>query len=309
MSTQNKVISIIGATGLQGGAIVESLLASGEFKVRAITRDVKSANAEALTKKGAEVVAGNILEPATIKKAIAGSYGLFAVTNYWDKDQMGKEFEIGKSLVDVAKEEKITHFIWSTLPDTVTESKGKYKVPVFTGKGLVEQYAKEAKFPYHTYVAAPFYYSNFQVYPFFKPKKNEDGTLSLVLPTKLTTSIEMGDVRELGPVVSNAFRNPKGWGQGEYIAVVGDNLPLSEILKALSDQVGTKVTLQSVPGETYKTFFPGADGFVEVFEWYEEYGYNGRQHDLTSGHKAKGSACKSFVEWLKETQFKWTSFQ
>jgi len=167
----SKVITVLGATGQQGGPIVESLLASGEFKVRAVTRDVKSANAQALAKKGVEVVAGNILEPATIKKAIAGSYGLFAVTNFWEKDQMGKEFEIGKSIIDVAKEEKITHFIWSTLPDTVKESKGKYKVPHFTHKALVEEYAKEAKFPYHTYIAAPFYYSNFQNFPLFKPKK------------------------------------------------------------------------------------------------------------------------------------------
>jgi len=119
----------------------------------------------------------------------------------------------------------------------------------------------------------------------------------------------MGDVREVGPVVSTAFRNPKGWGNGEYIAVVGNKLPLSEILTALSDQVGTKVTLQSVPGETYKTFFPGAEEIVDMFEWFDEYGYNGREKDLTSGHKAKGSACKSLVEWLKETNFQFTSFQ
>jgi len=303
---QTRIISVLGATGQQGGAIVASLLSGGEFKVRAITRDVKSANAQALEKKGAEVVAGNILEPATIKKAIAGSYGLFAVTNFGDKDQRGKEFEIGKTLVDVAKEEKITHFIWSTLPNTVKESKGKYKVPHFTHKSLVEEYAKAAKFPYQTYVAAPFYYSNFQAV--FKPKKNEDGTLSLGLPAKLTTNIEMGDVRELGPVVLNALRNPKGWGNGEYIAVVGEKLSMTEILKALSHQVGTEVKLQSIPGEIFKNFFPGAGELVDMFEWFDEYGYNGRQHDITSGHKAKGSACKTFEEWLKETQFKFTSF-
>jgi len=305
----SKVISVLGATGQQGGGIVDALLASGEFKVRAITRDVKSASAEALAKKGAEVVAGNILEPATIKKAIAGSYGLFAVTNFWEKDQMGKEFEIGKSIVDIAKEEKITHFIWSTLPNTVKESKGKYKVPHFTHKGLVEEYAKEAKFPYHTYVAAPFYYSNFQSFPAFKPKKNEDGSFSFALPMKETTNMDMGDVRDLGPVVVNVLRNPKGWGNGEYIAVVGERLPMSEILKALSAQVGKKVTLQSIPGDTYKTFFPGAEELVDMFDWFDEYLLMGPNLDVTGGHKAKGSPCKPFAEWLKEVNFQFTSFQ
>jgi len=125
---------------------------------------------------------------------------------------------------------------------------------------------------------------------------------------KLTTTIDIGDVRELGPVVSNAFRNPKGWGNGEYIAVVGEQLPVSEILKALSNQVGTQVTLQSVPLEVYKTFFPGADEIADMFGWFDEYGYNGRFHDVTSGHKAKGSQLKSFPEWLKESQFQFTSF-
>jgi len=171
MSTQNKIISIIGATGQQGGAIADSLLSSGEFKVRAITRDVKSASAEALATKGAEVVAGNILDPESIKKAIAGSYGLFAMTNFWEKDQMGKEFELGKSLVEVAKDAKITHFIWSTLPNVEKESKGKYKVPHLTHKALVDDYVRAAKFPYYSFVLLPFYYSNFKFFPVFKPKK------------------------------------------------------------------------------------------------------------------------------------------
>jgi len=126
---------------------------------------------------------------------------------------------------------------------------------------------------------------------------------------KLTTTLDVGDVGDLGPVVLNALRNPKGWGNGEYIAVVSERIAISEILKALTNQVGTEVKLQSIPGETYKTFFTGADELVDMFEWFDEYGYMGRQHDLASGHKAKGSACKTLVEWLKDTPFKFTSFQ
>jgi len=302
----SKVISVLGATGAQGGAVVAALLATKEFKVRGITRDTKSASAQALAEKGVEVVQGNILEPATIKKAIEGSYGFFAVTNFAEKDQHGKEFEIGKTLVDAAKEAKITHFVWSTLPDTVTESKGKYKVPHFTHKSLVEQYAKTAGFPYHTYVAAPFYYSNFGA--FFKPKKNEDGTLSFLLPLKPTTLIDVGDVKEMGPVVANVFRNPKGWGNGEYIAVVAERLSMSEILNAFSEQVGVKVNLQTIPHETFKTWFPGAEELADMFGWFDEFHYNGGSHDITRGHKAKGTALKPFAEWLKETQFKFTNF-
>jgi len=301
-----KLVTVVGATGAQGGSIVHYLLASGEFQVRGITRDVKSAAAQALAKKGVEVVAGNVLEPETIKKAIAGSYGLFTVTNFWEQDQMGKEFEIGKKLVDLAKEAKITHFIWSTLADAEEESKGKYHVEHFTHKAKVEQYAKSAGFPYHTYIAAPFYYQNFNGFPIFKPTKKEDGSLEFTFPFPETTPFSIGDISEIGACVATAFRNPKGWGNGDLIAQVGEHTPFSEILKALSAHLGVKVTLNKISREAYSKSFPKADEIAEMFDWFHEYGYYGRKVDLTSGHKAKGSACRPFAEWLKETNFQFT---
>jgi len=307
--TSKKIISVVGATGAQGGSVVDYLLQSGEFHVRGITRDVKSEAAQALAKKGVEVVAGNVLEPETIKKAIAGSYGFYALTDFWNKDQMGKEEQIGKSLVDVAKEAKITHFMWASLADCATESKGKYQVAHFTDKAKVEQYARKAGFPYHTYVAAPFYYQNWGNFFFVKPFKQEDGSLSFSLPVPETTYFSMGDISEFGSNVLAAFRNPKGWGNGDYIAVIGEHAPLGEIFKVLGAHLGKKVTLQQVSKEAYFKAFPfKADELYEMFEWFRDYGYYGRLVDLTSGHKAKGSALKGFAEWLRETKFEFTSF-
>ena len=39
MSNTKKLIAVVGATGLQGGAVVRALQASGRFKVRALTRN------------------------------------------------------------------------------------------------------------------------------------------------------------------------------------------------------------------------------------------------------------------------------
>jgi len=119
---------------------------------------------------------------------------------------MGKEAEIGKGLVDAAKEAKITHFIWSSLADVETESKKKYHVPHFTDKAKVEEYAKTAGFTYHTYFGAPFYYQNWGV--FFKPKTTEDGSLEFTFPIPETAVISMGDTNEFGSVVAGAFKNP-----------------------------------------------------------------------------------------------------
>lgn len=61
MSTQKKVVTVFGATGTQGGSVIESILgdsrASSQFAVRGITRDVSKPKSKALAEKGVEVVA------------------------------------------------------------------------------------------------------------------------------------------------------------------------------------------------------------------------------------------------------------
>lgn len=49
MSSIKKIIAVSGATGVQGGGVVRSLLADGEFAVRALTRDITSAKAKGLS--------------------------------------------------------------------------------------------------------------------------------------------------------------------------------------------------------------------------------------------------------------------
>lgn len=56
----SKILTVFGATGNQGGSVIEAILAdpalSKEYKIRAITRDTSKPAAKALAAKGAEVV-------------------------------------------------------------------------------------------------------------------------------------------------------------------------------------------------------------------------------------------------------------
>jgi len=313
----SRIITVFGATGAQGGSVVDYLLASGEFKVRGVTRDLKSAAAEALTKKGVEVVVGNLLEPETLKKSVAGSYGVFAVTQFWE--QRGKETEIVKNLIDIAKEAKITHFIWSTLPNLDVESKGKYTFSGWSDKARADDYVKKACFKYHTFVAAPLYYQNWGT--FYKPKKEKDGSLVFTFPhATRDTRLAQGDIREIGIVVTHAFQNPEGWGYGDYIAQVGEEKPLGEFLDALSEHLGVPIHLNTLSAEAYMSLFPDtkvATGFMDyvsdayvasvnvtAFGYFRDFGYYPSSYDIRSGHKAKGSALRSFREWLKDVNFK-----
>lgn len=77
-----KIIAVMGATGAQGGGLVQAIMndKSGEFAARAITRDVNSDKAKALAKQGVEVVAADADNPESLKKAFAGAYGAYCVT-------------------------------------------------------------------------------------------------------------------------------------------------------------------------------------------------------------------------------------
>ena len=91
--SDKKIIAVFGATGAQGGGLVRAILndANSEFTVRAVTRDANSDKAKELVKMGAEVVTANIDDPESIKRALAGAYGAYFVTFFWDHFSPEKE--------------------------------------------------------------------------------------------------------------------------------------------------------------------------------------------------------------------------
>ncbi len=64
MTTPRKLILVVGATGAQGSAVIDSLLAPrpdgtpSPYSVRALTRDPQSRRAKQLTSKGVQCVQG-----------------------------------------------------------------------------------------------------------------------------------------------------------------------------------------------------------------------------------------------------------
>ena len=65
----SKILTVVGATGAQGGSVVASALKSGYYKVRGVTRNVESAAAKALTAKGVEMVTADTNDVASLVKA------------------------------------------------------------------------------------------------------------------------------------------------------------------------------------------------------------------------------------------------
>src|SRR6185369_1561884 len=119
--------------------------AAGEFTARAITRDVNSEKAKALAQAGAEVVAGDADDAASLDRAFEGAYGAYCVTFFWDHFSPERELAQAQAQATAAKEAGLRHAVWSTLEDTrrwvplddnrMPTLMGKYKVPHFDTKG------------------------------------------------------------------------------------------------------------------------------------------------------------------------------
>ncbi|KAG9776185.1 hypothetical protein KCU88_g4950, partial [Aureobasidium melanogenum] len=145
-----KIITVFGATGNQGGSTLSAILnnpeLSAKYKIRAITRDPSKPSAQALASKGAELAKADLTDLASVKSAIAGSYGVFAVTNYWEKMSKEGEFQQGRNIVDACKEQGIKHLVWSSLPHVTKLTDGHLaKVEHFDSKAEVAEYAEQVK--------------------------------------------------------------------------------------------------------------------------------------------------------------------
>lgn len=81
-----KIITVYGATGTQGGSVVNSLLEnkSGNFKIRGITRNPDSDKAKALAARGVEVVKADGLVKSQMLEAFKGTWAVFLNTNSVD---------------------------------------------------------------------------------------------------------------------------------------------------------------------------------------------------------------------------------
>src|SRR3954471_14000024 len=171
MDTKNngkKLIAVVGATGKQGGAVVRALQASGQFNVRALSRD-PSKHRELAD----EVVEADLNRPEILKAAFEGAHGVFLVTNFFQEAGVD-ELKQATAAVHAAKEAGVKHLIWSTLPNVEAISGGKFHVPHFTGKAKVDSIVKAAGFASHTFVIAPFYFQNLT--GVLGPQKLPDGS-------------------------------------------------------------------------------------------------------------------------------------
>ncbi len=74
---------VIGATGTQGGAVADHLLAN-DHTVHALTRSPEGDAARALADRGAQIVEGDLSDTEALTEAMAPVDVAFVMTNFWE---------------------------------------------------------------------------------------------------------------------------------------------------------------------------------------------------------------------------------
>jgi uncharacterized protein YbjT (DUF2867 family) len=306
---QPKIITVFGATGAQGGGVARAILSdkSKEFTVRAVTRDPGTDKAKELAQLGAEVVAANIDDPASLTKALAGAYGAYFVTFYWAHFSPEKELEEAKQMAQAAKEAGLQHVIWSTLEDTrkwvpldndsMPTLMGKYKVPHFDAKGEADKFFTGLGVP-TTFLRASFYWDNF-IHFGSGPKRGADGKLYLTLPLddKKMAGIAAEDI---GKCAFGIFKKGKEL-VGKTIGVAGEHLTGKEMAEALSNALGQEVRYNNISAESFRKLgFPGSDDLGNMFQFYRDFDEVCNSVRNVEYSKQLNPELKSFNTWLGE---------
>ena len=306
-TTDKKIIAVVGATGAQGGGLARAILndKNGPFALRAITRNVNSDKAKALADAGAEVVAADLDDVKSLKKAFEGAHGAYCVTNFWEHFKPEKELSQARNMAQAAKEAGVKHVIWSTLEDTrksiplsddrMPTLMGKYKVPHFDAKGEADAIFTELGVP-TTFLLTSFYWENL-IYFGMGPKRGADGKLAITLPmgNKKLASISSEDIGKTAYAIFEAGDEMIG----KTVGIAGGHLTGAQIAKSLSKALGQPVVYNAVTPAAFRAFgFPGAEDLGNMFQFNCEFEQDFCDARNISETKSLNPELKTFDRWL-----------
>jgi uncharacterized protein YbjT (DUF2867 family) len=302
-----KIISVLGATGAQGGGLVRAILDDPDsgFTVRAITRTVDSDAARALAKRGAEVVAGDVDDEESLVRAFSGAHGVYGVTFYWAHMDPARETEEGRRIARAARTAGVPHVIWSTFEDTrkrvplddtrMPTLMGHYKVPHFDSKAEANAAFAGAGVP-TTYLLTAFYWDNL-IHFGMGPTKGPDGVLGFTMPmgaAKLP-GIAAGDI---GGCAYGIFKRGNEY-VGKTVGIAGEHLSGAEMAAALGRALHTTVRFNDVTPDTYRGFgFPGADDLGNMFQYKRDFEREYRAVRDVARSRALNPKLQTFDQWL-----------
>ena len=303
---KKKVIAVIGATGNQGGGLCSAILnnPAGGFVCRAVTRNPSKEQARALAARGAEVVTADLDDAESLKRAFAGAYGAFCMTNFWEHFSAEKEKAQARNLADACRSAKVKHAIWSTLEDTRTLMaaddtrmpmlQDHYRVPHFDAKGEADAHFVDLPV---TFLITSFYWDNLYNVG-LGPKKGDDGVYSWTFPmgTSRLAGIAADDI---GKAVYGIFKAGAPY-FGKRVGIASESLTIEEMGRKISKALAIgPITYHAVEPDAYRRFgFPGAEEMGNMFQVYRDFEKEVVAARIPELTRSLNPELQTFEQWL-----------
>lgn len=253
-------ILVSGATGTQGGAVARSLLGHGH-RVRAMTRNPQSAAAQALSALGAETVAADFDDPASLVRAATGVDAVYAMGTPYEADAEAEERQ-AIALLDAAVQAGTSFIVYSSVASALDHT----GVPHFDSKARVEQHLATLAVP-HTVVAPAMFTDNL---------RTPDNIAQIragrhAFPAPADLRIQQIVIADLAEFTALVFDDPERFA-GRRIEIASQDASGSEIAEILTRVTEHPVEYTEVPLEALDR--SGNDDLAAMMRFFRERGYS-----------------------------------
>lgn len=254
-----KTVLVTGATGKQGGAVAMALLAHGH-RVRALTRRPDSDAAARLRALGAEPVAGDLADAASLAKAMEGADAVFGMSTFFEA---GVDAEVvqGTTLAEAAKAAGVGHLVFTS----VASADRATGIPHFDSKHRVEQRIRELDVP-HTIVAPVYFLENLYFPQMLDGLRN--GVYAQPLPPgRKLQQVAVADIGHFGAL---AIEQRERF-LGKRIELASVEVTGEEMAAALGKALGREVKYLELPLDGLRAM---SEEMAVMYEWFDKVGYH-----------------------------------
>jgi uncharacterized protein YbjT (DUF2867 family) len=293
MADRKGPVLVIGATGQQGGATTRHLLERDRM-VRALVRDPASPAAVALGRAGADLVVGNLDDPASLRTAMEGAHGVFLVLTMMVGPRISPEGVVaeerrGQAVADLARESGIEHLVYSSLNGASARS----GIPYYESKARIEEHIHALGLP-ATILRPVSFMDNFATYN--RPVLH-DGELVVNLAVRPELPMQMISVRDIGAFAAIAFDRPDQY-LGRTVEIAGDVLTPPQIAETFGRACGLPARFRQTPIEQIRSFDVQ---LAQMFTFFNE--HSSELADLPA-LRAEHPGLMRLETWLCETGWK-----
>ena len=230
-------VLVTGATGRQGGAAAAHLLADG-WPVRVLVRDPAATAVRDLVAAGAEPFRGDLDDPGSLKAAMTGAHGVFAVTP--DDLDGERETRRGRNLADAAAATGVAHLVFTS----VGGAERGTGITYWESKWAVEQHIAALGLP-ATILRPVRFMENHTIPGLEFGGISADGVLRHLFAPDVP--VQLIAVTDIGAFAALAFGDPDTY-LGQALELAGDELTPDATVRLISRRLARPITYQQVEG-------------------------------------------------------------